>query len=452
LPRQGACFGINLVLLALAVLALALLATPARSREAESEAAPGTLENMAGLTVTDVVWSGNKTTRDFVIRREIRTLVGDPLVPETVKKDIVRLENLGIFSSVKVITNRTEGGVALQYIVREMPSLVPYITFSLTDENGLSLGPAVASINFLGRGATLAGSALFGGTTQFNLDYMDPWITGDHVSVDFHTALLDREDTVREFQENSFEVTPWVGSYFGEKFRGYVGASYFRMEADRDSVTLSGQADNLIRVGMSAIYDSRDNWRDPGSGWRNEVVLQKTGGFLGGDGDFWTALVDLRRYQPLLPRQTLALGAMTTLQSGVVGTEFPSYLQFVMGGANSIRGYQPTKLGREVFGQNQFIFTAEYRVLVAPIREYRLLGWSVGLGWQAAAFLDVGSAWAENQSLTGDRTRLGYGAGIRLLVPGAAMVRFDVGISEDRDVAFYVRGLSKFEAQRERIR
>ena len=52
-----------------------------------------------GHTITRVQWQGNRTTRDFVIAREIHSRVGQPLRLETALDDIRRLNNLDIFST-----------------------------------------------------------------------------------------------------------------------------------------------------------------------------------------------------------------------------------------------------------------------------------------------------------------------------------------------------------------
>jgi hypothetical protein len=69
-----------------------------------------------------------------------------------------------------------------------------------------------------------------------------------------------------------------------------------------------------------------------------------------------------------------------------------------------------------------------------------------------ALFSDIGIAWSESRELAADRARAGFGAGLRLLVPGSEMVRFDVGWSADGGFHFHFASGSKPAAQRARIR
>jgi outer membrane protein assembly factor BamA len=224
--------------------------------------------------------------------------------------------------------------------------------------------------------------------------------------------------------------------------------SWFRMESDTVGVTLNADnRDDLFRVGARLGHDTRDSWRTPRHGWNNQLELWRTTGA----GKFWTVTADMRRYQPLGTRQTFAIGALATLQSGALGVDVPVYLDYTMGGANTIRGYDVETLGKVLFGKNQFISTVEYRYSLVPLRSFKLIRWSFSLGIQGAAFVDVGTAWDTQEQLTGDRFRVGYGFGLRLIVPNNEMIRFDFGFSE-AGFQFHFATWSKFTAQRLRLR
>ena len=126
--------------------------------------------------------------------------------------------------------------------------------------------------------------------------------------------------------------------------------------------------------------------------------------------------------------------------------------QYNLGGANSVRGYDTKELGRVLFGKNQLIATAEYQHLVLDIREVFISKFSFTVGLEVAAFVDVGVAWNEDSELNSDRTKTGFGVGVRPLLPGVGEVRLDLGISEDGNAVFHIGVFSKMEAQRLRVR
>ena len=441
-PRPGRAAGLWSGLL------LAALAAGAEPPDAAAALAP-----WAGRTVTAVDLAGRDVTREHVIRREIRVAAGQPLDPDTVLEDLQRLRDLGIFAEAEAGAAADGEGVRLTYTVREMPPWISFLSLTYTEENGFSAGPGVSAVNLTGRQVTLSARAEFGGATQYRTRLLWPWISGDHVSLDLYAAHLERDDTLNGFRERSDEITPSVGRYLGEHGRLAGSLSFFQMKADVPGKTLSpDDVDQLVRLGVSLGWDTRDAWDAPRRGWQNELELTRTGGLLGGDGDFWTLNLDLRRWQPAGRRRTLLVSGLLSLQSGATGREIPTYLDYHMGGANSIRGYSVETLGATLYGKNQMIGTAEYSLELVPLRRWDFWKWSLRLGLDATVFADAGIAWEQPGQLTLPRARAGLGGGLRLRVPGTEMIRFDLGWSPAEGFHFHLAALSKPEAQRKRLR
>ncbi len=173
--------------------------------------------------------------------------------------------------------------------------------------------------------------------------------------------------------------------------------------------------------------------------------------YIGGDANTWTLGVDVRRYFPIGQRQTIATGPYLGLQTGKVGQEIPEYMQFFIGGANSVRGYELEELGKEIFGKNQFLYTLEYRYLAIPTRPVKILKWTFSLGLELATFGDVGVAWSDPSEFNVDRTRSGFGLGVRLLVPGLDSLRFDVARSEEGNTVFNFGVRAIFDERKKRV-
>jgi outer membrane protein insertion porin family len=195
----------------------------------------------------------------------------------------------------------------------------------------------------------------------------------------------------------------------------------------------------MFLAGLNVGYDSRDSWRVPHQGWdawlSSEVLL--------GDADTQTVTLDITRYQPIVERHTLAFGPLLSIRDGDVGDQIPSYDQYFLGGSNSVRGFKLEELGRQIFGKNRLLASAEYRYLALPVRPFHFFKWSVAVGAELATFADVGVIWSEPEQFAMSRTRFGYGAGVRVLFPVVDMIRFDVGVSEFGDVVynFGIRGI-----------
>ena len=412
---------------------------------------PSLYQQYEGRVVASVSLNGANVTKSHVIWREIETQSGQPLSVETLQDDFTRLENLGIFASinVKVYAEAGHGRVLVGFDFVEMPWVIPMLKFKYTEQNGWSVGPALSSVNMLGYGVSLSASVVFGGTTQAVLESRGPWFTTNRLRYNFRAALLDRYDTLNEFNENSLEFTPWLSYFFNPttQFGSMIG--YFEMNSDVDGKTLSDDnRDQFGRAAVAGIYDSRNSWRNPTGGWWTELEM---GGYFG-DGNWFQANLDFRRWQPLLPHHTLAMGALFSGQTGTVGVDMPEYLMYRMGGANSIRGYDIDVLGRELFGQNQTIVTAEYLFEVLPLQQWPVLNWAFSAGMQVAAFADYGNAWNNDDAHAIERGKFGGGFGLRFLVPGINVARVDIGFGEGGRVFFHFGVWDKFTAQRLRLR
>jgi outer membrane protein insertion porin family len=407
-----------------------------------------------GRRVTGVELTGRRVTHEQVIRREMRLRVGQPFEIETLLADCQRLENLALFAEIRVGGEAEEpDGVKLTYHLRELPSWIPILAATYTEEDGFSIGPGLSAGNLAGRDITLSAKTFFGGTTQYVADLQWPWIAGNHVSLDFFGARIVRDDTLRGFEETSDEVRPTLGTYLGERGRLAGSFAWFRMRSDTGGQTLSpDNEDTLLRLGASLGWDTRDSWTHPRKGWLNELEVIKTGGFVGGDGDFWTLTADLRRWQRTAARQTLFLGGLVSYQTGTPGEDIPAYMDYRMGGANSIRGYSIEDLGARLYGKSQLIGTAEYSFILMPMRPFKVFKWSLRFGLEAALFADAGIAWSRPGELNLNRTRAGGGGGLRLLIPGVEMVRFDAGWSPEGGFQFHFAGMSKAVRQRLRVR
>jgi outer membrane protein assembly factor BamA len=431
-------------------LTASLLLSAAAARAGTDEEGFPDLEPYRGQPITAIDFTGLQTTKQYVVEREVRSKVGTPLDPGLVKADFTRLQNLPIFGSVMFRAKQEADGIALEFGLNELPWIIPYPSVKYTEENGFAVGAGVSSPNLGGRSQKLSANALFGGMTIYGFAFSDPWITGDHVSLGVKLARNVRQNELLDFGETQDIAGVEGGTYLGRHGRLNGTVAYVGIGCDRDSITLDADnRDELFTVNTVWGYDSRDSWLAPRRGWQNQWLAVS---YWGGDANFWTFQVDVNGYMPIREHHSLAFGPLFTFQTGEVGVEIPPYLQYFMGGANTIRGYKLLELGKEMFGKNQLLYNLEYRWNFHPMRTYKIIKWKVKFGFQAAGFADVGIAWTRDKDFSIDRTRFGFGGGLRLLLPVFEMIRFDVGVSQYGDVEFNFGIRSIFFGRRLRVR
>ena len=112
------------------------------------------------------------------------------------------------------------------------------------------------------------------------------------------------------------------------------------------------------------------------------------------------------------------------VQAGTVLGDLPTYEAFILGGSNSVRGFDDGEVGS---GRSFFQATAEYRF---PI--FRIVG--------GALFFDYGTLLGSDDNVSGSPSVVrelpgsgyGYGVGVRIQSP-LGPIRVDYAINDDGD-------------------
>jgi outer membrane protein insertion porin family len=183
---------------------------------------------------------------------------------------------------------------------------------------------------------------------------------------------------------------------------------------------------NSFKLGL--IDDTRDVRNNPRSGAVTSLTYEQAGALLGGGTEFGKVQVDYRRY--------FGVGDDVVALRLMGGTTFgspPLFESFSVGGANTLRGYEPDRWR----GENLILGNAEYRKRIND-------------SLTAVGFLDVGSAYggtfetvvpgfeiqASDQSFS---PHVGVGAGLRVVTP-IGPIRLDMGFGEEGSQAHFSFG------------
>lgn len=410
-----------------------------------------------GEVVRKIRLEGNKHTRESVIRDVLETRVGEPYTELNQNQDYRRLFQLGVFQLITFATEPVDDGIAVIITMDEISPYLPGLSFNITQENGLEIGPSLSAPNLLGRAMRASVYARFGGATNIGLRLRDilrrdaDWYGCCYTFEYFHR---DRENKLDEFDEVSDEVFfQWWGNPRGPFFMG-PRFTFMALRAKEDSagnvppVTLDpDNKDNLPSAGAVVGFDTRNLFTYPTTGWYVEL----DGSYTWGSAAFWRLNLDTRRYFELSgDAHSLALYNLLTLTSGEVGVDIPIYMDYHIGGTNSVRGWP---LGARE-GKNQWLWTAEYWWKLLPRSAYKFwfIKWSMGL--QLAAFADLGTAWDGSDEFR-DNWIAGAGVGARVIIPQNVMIRFDLAfgkLNPEFKLTFHVGGGEKAVAQKQRVR
>jgi len=395
-----------------------------------------------GRTILVVRVSGLDHINEAFVRAQIESAPGQPYHRATADRDRVRLDRLGVFGEISITAHALDEGAQVDVAVTETLRILPSVAVAITDENGASAGPAVKMLSIRGQPHEISATTRFGGETLFEFNEASPFRRDRRL---WHSARLsgrDRVNKLDQFDERSFDLDARIGLRASEQWKSGAMFQVYRVGSDQAGITLSADNhDTFVSLGAVSEYDSRDSWREPSRGWWNSVdALWRTG-----SGQYATVDVDVRRYQPVAPRQTMVATTLLTLQSGTRGVDIPIYADFALGGENSVRGHD---FGAKR-GKNQFINSLEYRYTAVPTRTFRVFGFNFYGGLAVAAFGDLGTAWDDADGFQ-DGFIGGGGIGLRLFVPYVNMIRLDFSVGSGVHGQLGIN--EKAVAQRNRVR
>ncbi len=334
--------------------------------------------------VRRIDFSGNTTTRDKVIRRELLLDEGQLFNKRAWEVSILRLNQLDYFDrieedkAVEIKRNTKEGTVDLNLKVHEKGKQSIGLNGGVSGLAGGFIGLTYQTNNFLGLGETLTLSAQFGSlqrTLQFG--FTEPYLFDRPISTGF-TVFSSRYSFDQAKQEalllgQSVSINPQFIQNYNQSSTGFTSFASYPVKRysflrvgltyglTRTNITAFNAASQLLFqsiqyrsfAGPSALngivsstvtptvsYNSINNPQEPTTGKSFFYSLAFTGGPIGGNVNTITNVLEVKRFKPINKRRNvLGVHAQFAYITGYGGKEIPPFNRFYMGGENDIRGY-----------------------------------------------------------------------------------------------------------------
>ena len=334
--------------------------------------------------VRRIDFSGNTTTRDKVIRRELLLDEGQLFNKRAWDISILRLNQLNYFDKIEadkaaeIKRNAKDGTVDVNLKLKEKGKQSIGLQGGVSGLAGSFIGLTYQTNNFLGLGETLTFSAQFGDLQRsFQFGFTEPYLFDRPISTGF-TIFSSRYkfDQARQaalYSGQSVSVNPNFIQNYNQDSTGFNAfASYplrrfsfarvgLQYGLSRTNLTSFSQASTLLLeqiqfrsvAGPSALngiisstitptitYNTIDNPVNSTRGKSFFYSLSFQGGPLGGNVNTITNVFDMKYFHPINKRRN-ALGFHVTAAhtTGFGGKEVPPFSRFYMGGENDIRGF-----------------------------------------------------------------------------------------------------------------
>jgi outer membrane protein insertion porin family len=333
---------------------------------------------------------GNETTKDEVIRRELRQYESSWFSQEKIDLSKQRLNRTQYFEAVNVETPIVPGNpdqVDINVLLKETNTGKFQIGAGVSSSEGIVGSLSLSQSNFLGTGNTISTEVSTGGINKvWSLRFIDPYWTEDGVSRGFNAYYQDydtKELKTGDYQSKSYGLGIDFGIPLDEFKRFNFGGTFDFTELNLKSDSPQKYKDycaNLSGAGsMSCQADSFllfTSWSDNNL---DNPFFPTTGYKISANFDITTPGLDLEYYKASLKGEKFypLSSSVTTKIRGAIGYAdrygdevYPIFKNFKVGGKSSIRGYKEGSVGKKTFdsssgrwvtygGRKMFSFGAE---------------------------------------------------------------------------------------------
>ena len=368
---------------------------------------------------------GNTTTLDQVVRRQFRSVEGDPFNPREIRQAAERIRALGYFANANVDAQPGSGpdSVVVNVDVEEQPtgSISFGASFGVSAGFGLNLG--FGETNFLGRGQIFNINIQSGAdTTDSSISFVEPSFLGRDLRFRFGAGYKETQRANSSYDTSNIFVTPAIDFPISEngrlELRYRLGQDTIDNVSDDSSTLLINESARgkvlTSSVGYSYIYDSRFTGLDPNS----RILLRFNQDFAGLGGDAtYVSTTGLALAETKVLKEVVTVRAV--LEAGVVNgvNGYGTRVTERFFGNGKIRGFEANGIGprdldvtnEDALGGNIFA--------VARLEAEFPLGLPEEYGIKGGVFFDVGSVWgldATNAGVEGEDFALRSAIGVSL--------------------------------------
>jgi outer membrane protein insertion porin family len=344
--------------------------------------------------VRRIDFSGNTTTRDKVIRRELLIDEGQLFNKRLWEISILRLNQLNYFERIEadkaaeIKRNQKDGTVDITLKLKEKGKQSIGLQGGVSGLAGTFVGLTYQTNNFLGLGETLTLSAQFGDLQRsFTFGFTEPYLFDKPIQTGFTIfssrynfnqakqlaqeegqAVSINPEFVQNYSQNSTGFTTYISHPLRKLSFTRVTLTYGLTHTD---ITAFNDTSSLLFTSLqfrsvagpsalngiisstitpSITRNTINNPQNPTTGKSYFYSASLSGGPLGGNVNSISNTFDFKMFRPTYHhRNVIGLHFSSAFITGYGGKDVPPYSRFYMGGENDLRGYDVRSISPVTF-------------------------------------------------------------------------------------------------------
>ena len=367
---------------------------------------------------------GNQSTRDEVIRREMRQIEGAVYSAKDIRRSRERIQRLGYFDEVKIETPAVPGAldqVDINVTVQERSTGSFMFGVGYAGADGVLLQAEINRENLFGSGRELKFKVNQSSIEQvYEVAYTNPYFTKEGISLGYfveYENIDTAETTSADYESNSslFGVRTKIPVTEFNSLDLSLGFEQLELEGTTTTpteyslfITDHPSSENLILSG-GVTKDTRDSIFFPQKGYLRRALFAFTG--PGSDLEYYKVTLRGRWYRPLGDNLTLNIRGVAGYGDGYGDLDkLPFFRNYYVGGTGTVRGYSPRSLGPRASDSLDDSLGGSKRINATTELYFPVPGLDDSKNQRLSFFIDAGQVYGSNQSI--DLAQLRYSTGI----------------------------------------
>jgi len=374
---------------------------------------------------------GNTSTRDEVVRREMRQLEGSEYSAADIRRSKERIQRLGFFDDVNIDVPAVPGTVDqvdVNVTVSERATGSFLFGVGYSGSDGLILQAEVNRENLFGSGRQIKFKIDHSDINKvYDIAYTNPYFTPDGISLGFFAELEDI-DTEKTTSADYISDTVSVGARskipVSEHNAFHLRAAYEQIELEATESTPTEYSSFIDRFPETDNYtltagvtrDTRDSIFFPAKGYLRRASAEFT--FPGSDLEYYKLTLRGRWYRSVTDNLVISLKGNIGYGDGYGGTgELPFLKNYYAGGPGTVRGFDSRSLGPRSTGLAGDALGGTKRVVASTEVFFPVPGMKDSKDQRVSLFLDAGQVFGSGESVHLEELRYGAGIGFHWFSP-----------------------------------